>query len=175
MDIPKKRVNQLWTTSLSSSALNILKETFFDINGEIIIAPNKVYPLDINLGKLGESHAWLALALAADGVNQGQKGQMIAAQGNNDIYIMQLSDRTVQSNEENDELFIFPMVYFFSLVFCLYSIIALLAVHYIELKDILSIIVFSTFLSMIVVCISLYFKIQIYQEEFDEIWCESFR
>lgn len=173
--VEKKRVNQLWTTSLSSSALNILKETFFDINGEIIIAPNKVYPLDLNLGKLSESHAWLALALAADGVNQGQKGQMIASQGSNEIYIMQLSDRTIQRIEENDELLIFPTVYFFSLVFCLYSIVALLAVNYIELKEILSIIVLSTFLSVIAVCIPLYFKLQRYQEEFDEIWFESFR
>ncbi|KDN10908.1 MULTISPECIES: hypothetical protein [unclassified Gilliamella] len=100
---------------------------------------------------------------------------MIAAQGSNEIYIMQLSDRTIQRIEENDELLIFPTVYFFSLVFCLYSIVALLAVNYIELKEILSIIVLSTFLSVIAVCIPLYFKLQRYQEEFDEIWFESFR
>lgn len=173
--IEKKHVRQLWTSFLPTSALNILKDTFFDTNSQIIIDPNKLYQLDLNLGKLSKNHIWLALALAAEGITQGQKGQIVASQGNNEIHIIQLYDKIVQTNEDEDDdkLFFYPTAFIFSAIFFMLSAIALLPINSIEYIDLSLVFIVGAILFTITNTLCLYFKLLNYRDTFDEEWSKE--
>jgi hypothetical protein len=170
--VEKRQVRQVWTTFLPNSALNILKSAFFDVESEIIIDPNKFYPLDLYLGKLDHTHVWLALVLAAEGVSHGQKGQIIAAQSGDDIHIMQLYDKSMQIAEDMPEdcVFFYPIVFLFSAIFCLFSIIALLPASRIEYSEVSLITTIGTILFVLITTITLYFKLLIYKDDFEDKW-----
>lgn len=173
--IEKSQVRQIWTTFLPNSALNILKGTFFDVESDIMIDPNKFYQLEHHIGNVDHTHVWLALVLAAEGVSQGQKGQFVAAQSGDDIHIMQLHDKSRQIIEDNEEdrVFFYPIVFLFSTLFCLVSIIALLPVSYIEYIEVPLIITLGTILCILITSITLYFKLLIYKDNFERKWSEA--
>lgn len=102
--VQREKINQAWTLYLPSPALHSFKATLFDPNSGIKLEPNKFYQLEINLGKLDYSHAWLALSLAADGIVKEQKGQIIATQNKDSINIMQLSDETAYTPTKEDNI-----------------------------------------------------------------------
>lgn len=172
--IEKSQVHQIWTTFLPISALNILKDYFFNVNSQIFIDPNRLYQLDLNLGKLNENHVWLALALAADGVNLGQKGQIVAAQDHDEINIIQLYDKITPINEnEDNNLFFYPIIFVISVIFCMVSVIALLPADNIEYLNLSLIVTVGTILFTIINTLCLYFKLLSYRDDFDEEWSKE--
>ena len=108
--VPREKINQAWTLYLPSPALNSFKATLFDPNGGIKLEPNKFYQLEINLGQLDYSHAWLALSLAAEGVVKEQKGQIIATKNKDAINIMQLSDETAYTPIKDNIKGYYPII-----------------------------------------------------------------
>ncbi|MFQ1018629.1 hypothetical protein ACGH6R_02280 [Gilliamella sp. CG13] len=168
--VDKKQVRQLWAAHLPSSALNILKGTFLDNNSEIIIEPNKLYHLDDNLGVLDDSHAWLTLSLAAEAVNQGQKGQMVVAQCGDEIHIMQLYDKNMQPSNQKIELFILPVVYLISIISLLFTLIALIPANENILMTCFIIIFVAAVALAFIIPVSQYGEIKTYEHEFQEIW-----
>lgn len=172
--VEKKQLNQGWT-NLSASALSIFKSALLDSDSKVKLNPNKIYELDHHLGKL-DDHGWLALAFAAEGVTQGQKGQIIATKSDGAIHIMQLSDKEARFPERDKRPSGYPVITWLSLVLFLSLLFFLLGYAHKEISDSpLSILTVVMFLIILLLVTSLVFTsahllISEYEDEFIEMW-----
>lgn len=104
------RLRHLWDAGLERREQSKLI-SLFDEN-KISLSPNNLHVLPPLLGPQSPASFWLALCLAAEACDLGQRGQLVAAQTDESISLTQLSTRPAMPvNAPPDTLSRYPLAY----------------------------------------------------------------
>lgn len=105
-----KRLSHLWDAGLQSRERGALL-ALMDESGVTLPAQGR-HDLSLLLGPKSPASFWLALCLAAQGCDLGQRGQMVAAQTDEAISLIQLSTQPAASvDAPPDTLSRYPLAY----------------------------------------------------------------
>jgi hypothetical protein len=118
------RLRHLWDNGLErrehSKLLSILDEC------TIAVAPNNVHVLPQLLGPLAPFSFWLTLCLAAESCDLGQRGQLVAAQSDESISLVQLSTQPAAAVKMPvDRISRYPLAYMCGIVAVMLALILL--------------------------------------------------
>lgn len=118
------RLRHLWDNGLErrehSKLISILDES------AIAISPNNVHVLPQLLGPPASSSFWLTLCLAAESCDLGQRGQLVAAQSEESISLVQLSTQPAAPvNMPVDTISRYPLAYLAGTVAVMLALILL--------------------------------------------------